>query len=259
MPAESNPSLLWGKRYIRARGRLILIAVTSLLLSSLACSRSLSPETKASNGTILVLSPNNQTYVTKQVPLQFKLNGSASWIGYSLDGNMNVTIRSEMEILQPPDGSHSVVVYANYNDGSISCSDVIYFTTNTVQPQVKPLSPGNQTYTEDPIQLTFTVDQKTSHIFYYLDPVESYNSHSGVEIDGNTTLTGLSNGPHRIFVFVRNTLGNVGDSGSIDFTVNIQRQDAIPIWVIALLCLTSALVASLALISWRSRKRRPPS
>jgi hypothetical protein len=263
MPAGSNPSLLWGKQYVGVRGRLILIAVASLLLSPLACSRLFSLETRASNGKILLLSPHNQTYVAKQVLLQFKLDGSASWIGYSVDGNMNVTISSEMviktAILQLSDGYHNVVVYVSYDDGSTGCSDVIYFTTNTVQPKVILLSPGNQTYTEDAIPLTFTIDQETSHIFYYLDPVESFDSHNGVEIDGNTTLTGLSNGPHSIFVFVRNTLGNVGDSGSVDFTVNIHRQDAVPIWVIVSLCLTSTLVASLVLIFRRPMKQRPPN
>jgi hypothetical protein len=41
---------------------------------------------------IQILSPENRTYATNNFPLEFKVNETTSWIGYSLDDQMNQTI-----------------------------------------------------------------------------------------------------------------------------------------------------------------------
>ena len=42
--------------------------------------------------TIEIISPENKTYATNDIPLIFTLSEAASWIGYSLDKQTNATI-----------------------------------------------------------------------------------------------------------------------------------------------------------------------
>ena len=71
-------------------------------------------------------------------------------------------------------------------------------------PVITILSPQNVTYTTNSIPLTFTVDEAPSWIGYSLD------NQANVTVTGNTTLTGLSYGPHRVEVYANDTSGNMG-------------------------------------------------
>jgi hypothetical protein len=76
---------------------------------------------------ISILSPENKTYDTTDIPLTFAMNEPASWMAYSLDGKMNVTIAGNVTLAVLPEGSHSVVVYANDTAGNAGASEIIYF------------------------------------------------------------------------------------------------------------------------------------
>jgi hypothetical protein len=77
---------------------------------------------------ITVLSPENTTYLTDSVPLVFTLNEPTSWIRYSLDEQVNVTITGNTTITNLTSGSHNVVVYVNDTNGNMGVSDKVYFT-----------------------------------------------------------------------------------------------------------------------------------
>ncbi len=47
---------------------------------------------------ISILSPENKSYTVKDVPLTFTVNETASWIGYSLDGQANETITGNVTL-----------------------------------------------------------------------------------------------------------------------------------------------------------------
>jgi PKD repeat protein len=67
------------------------------------------------------------------------------------------------------------------------------------------LSPENKTYAMSTgIPLTFTVDETTGWIGYNLD------GQANVTITGNATLPTLSDGPHYVFVYANDTVGNMG-------------------------------------------------
>ena len=76
---------------------------------------------------ISILSPENKTYDTTDIPLTFAMNEPASWMAYSLDGKMNVAIAGNVTLAVLPEGSHSVVVYANDTAGNAGASEIIYF------------------------------------------------------------------------------------------------------------------------------------
>jgi hypothetical protein len=80
---------------------------------------------------ILILLPENRTYDTTDVPLTFELTEEASWMAYSLDGQKSVTIIGNVTLAVLPEGSHSIVVYANDTAGNVGVSKIIYFSIET--------------------------------------------------------------------------------------------------------------------------------
>ena len=76
---------------------------------------------------ISILSPENKTYDTTDIPLTFALNEPASWMAYSLDGQTSVTIAGNVTLSVLPEGSHSVIVYAKDTAGNAGASEIIYF------------------------------------------------------------------------------------------------------------------------------------
>ena len=88
--------------------------------------------------TISIVSPENKTYIAKDVPLTFTVSKSTSWIGYSLDGQANVTITGNTTLTGLPDGPHSLVVYATDTYGNTGASETIYFTTIPPPPRNGP-------------------------------------------------------------------------------------------------------------------------
>ena len=164
--------------------------------------------------TISVLSPENKTYPENDVPLIFTVNESTSWMGYTLNGQENVSITGNTTIVGLLDGVHTITVYANDTAGNMGSSDVVYFTVDTVSPNIEILSPQNKTYTTNMISLNFTVDEATSWIGYSLD------GQVNVTITGNTTLTSLFDGVHYVVVYANDTAGNMGFSNTVYFTVD---------------------------------------
>jgi N-acetylneuraminic acid mutarotase len=76
---------------------------------------------------VSIFSPENKTYTTSNIPLTFTLSKTASWIGYSLNGQANVTITENTTLTGLSDGSHSLRVYANDTAGNMSSSETINF------------------------------------------------------------------------------------------------------------------------------------
>jgi len=106
------------------------------------------------------LSPQNQTYDTVNIPLNFAISEQVLWIGYSLDGEANVTITEcvsnitdsygEFNIVKfvantvltgLSEGSHSLTVYAKDTAGNTGESETIHFTTTQ---ETEPSEPEPQ-------------------------------------------------------------------------------------------------------------------
>ena len=86
---------------------------------------------------IPVLSPQNKTYDTHDIQLNFRANFPARW-AYSLDNQANVTINGNITLSGLSDGLHSIIVYNNDVAGDIGTSSRVQFTVNTTKPSPSP-------------------------------------------------------------------------------------------------------------------------
>ena len=80
-----------------------------------------------------LLSPKNQTYDTTELLLNFTLNETASWVGYSLDGKENVTITANITLTDLSYGSHTITIYATDLAGN-TANSTIHFNVQEPLP-----------------------------------------------------------------------------------------------------------------------------
>jgi hypothetical protein len=163
---------------------------------------------------ILILSPQNKTYHEADIPLSFAVDTATSWIGYRLDGQNAETISANSTLTGLPDGSHSLVVYANDTVGNMGSSQKVTFTIAT-PPKISILSPQNRTYTEPNIPLVFASDKPVDFTCY------SLNGQLNETVTGNATITGLSNGTYSVTVYANDTFGSTVASETVYFSVEL--------------------------------------
>jgi hypothetical protein len=125
-------------------------------------------------------------------------------MGYSLDCQSNVTVNGETKLIGLSQGAHSIVIYANDSLGNMGSSNTVFFSVDTIPPNIVILLPRNQSYGSTDIQLTFTVNKAVTTLAYSLDGQDN------ITIIGNVTLPALSNGSHRLTVYATDEVGNVG-------------------------------------------------
>ena len=116
---------------------------------------------------IVVLSPENKTYSVDSVPLNFTVDETTSWMGYSLDGQANVTTAVNITLLSLLDGWHHVVVYANDTAGNMGASGTVYFTVDTTSPNISAVSQSpleNNVLPEDEVEVNATVTDDLSGV-----------------------------------------------------------------------------------------------
>jgi parallel beta-helix repeat protein len=83
---------------------------------------------------ISVLSPVNQVFNESSVPLLFTVDKQAVWMGYSLNGQDNVTISGNTTITDLPNGLHNVTFYVRDEFDNMGASETIYFSVNSPEP-----------------------------------------------------------------------------------------------------------------------------
>jgi len=83
---------------------------------------------------IIMLFPKNVTYMTNSIPLTFTVNEPVSWIGYSLDQQLNMTITGNMTLTDLSEESHSITVYASDISGNMGASSRVFFTVRIPKP-----------------------------------------------------------------------------------------------------------------------------
>ncbi len=85
---------------------------------------------------VAVVSPENKTYASGSITLDFTVNKPASWISYSLDGQENVTVTGNTTLSDLSSGLHNVTVYAKDAFGNEAASETITFTVEEPFPTV---------------------------------------------------------------------------------------------------------------------------
>ena len=81
----------------------------------------------------LIISPQNTNYTTANItqftlPLDFTINATASWIGYSLDNQSRITINGNMTLSELSIGSHNITLFASGIFGNMGISNTTNFT-----------------------------------------------------------------------------------------------------------------------------------
>lgn len=190
---------------------LILILILSLSYTNF-------PSVNAQDNTpptITVLSPVSTTYSASDVDLNFTVNESTSWIGYSLDATNNITVTGNTTLLLS-EGTHNLTIFAtDYaekpNSGK---SKVIIFSVDTLPPFIDLHSPLNITYNTNNVSLALTVNEEASVLFNLDDDINTTFVNS-------TILYDLSYGKHTLTLFAEDLFGN-NDRFEIKFFVDYQ-------------------------------------
>lgn len=197
--------------------------------------------------TISIVSPQNTIYTLNQVPLTFTVNVLTSWMGYSLDSHANVTVSGNTMLTELADGSHSLKMYARNIDDlyqrNLGASSPVSFTIDTTPPSITIVAPTRTTYDTTDILLTFTVSETPSWLGY------SFDGQANVTIPGNTTLTNLSAGEHRLSVYAKDAAGHTGRSDVTLFNV----AEPFPVlWIGAGLAAPVVVIATVVMLKKRS-------
>ena len=88
----------------------------------------------ASEQPVLILVPQNITYSTAAVPLNFTVPESAKWVRYSLDGQYNVTVTGNTTLNGLANGFHNLTLYADDPFGNTLVSETIHFSVALPEP-----------------------------------------------------------------------------------------------------------------------------
>ena len=75
----------------------------------------------------IVLSVENKTYYTTDIPLGFSVNEPTTQVTYCLDGQDNVTVAGNTTLTNLPYGQHNLTVYATDKVGNAGASETIIF------------------------------------------------------------------------------------------------------------------------------------
>jgi hypothetical protein len=84
--------------------------------------------------TISVASPQNATYSSSKLSLNFTLNKPVDWMGYSLDGQQKATLTSNTTLIGLSNGLHNITVYANDTYGNMGASETVTFRVDVPEP-----------------------------------------------------------------------------------------------------------------------------
>ena len=203
---------------------------------------------------INISSPTNTTYNSNTLLLNVTIKRPVSpndyefKIMYSLNGEANITVLSTATFYDKsiPDsiqsfllsytlakgvaflsnlseGLHYLTVYGIYvhkgptigtNWPAImhDTQTIHFMINNGIPPSISPLQIQNTTY-QNSLPLNFNVDEPIDWMGYSLD------EKANVTFTGNTTLNGLAYGSHVLVVYANDTVGNMGTTGNMNFTI----------------------------------------
>jgi hypothetical protein len=118
-------------------------------------------------------------------------------------------------------------------------------------PIISVFSPANESYDSSNVYLTVTVNEPVVWISYSLDGEDN------ITITGNTTLTELTNGLHSLVVYAYNTLGNMGASETVVFT--IAKPETFPTTLVITAFGSSLAAVSVCLLAYFKKRKRDPT
>jgi parallel beta-helix repeat protein len=191
---------------------------------------------------IKILSPTSGLYqidlyeAMKSILLTVTMSEPVSWMAYSLDNQVNVTLTGNTTLTRLLEGSHSIVVYAKDATGNTYSSNWVYFKVAST-PSVSISSPRNATtYATSNVTVNITAVAPITGVEFIEYRLEG-TSYSGVingtqrgghEIEGSAVLSGLPNGNYTLIAIAHAWFtGAVGNS-TVYFAVNSTQSSSTP-------------------------------
>jgi parallel beta-helix repeat protein len=214
---------------------------------------------------IAILSPENKTYtVNASIPLTFTVDEFATWMGYSLDGQANVTITGNTTLPTLPDGWHYVTVYANDTFGNMGFATV-YFTVDTTKPNITDvkqdpltdISPGVV------VKINATVTDTTSGIkrvvlnYTLADGPSTTVEMTNLEGDiWNATIPGFPYGANVTYLIVAED--NAGNTITTEQIYGYKYEySVVPEFPLPTILFAFTLITLLLAVAFRRRKHLP--
>jgi hypothetical protein len=106
---------------------------------------------------LVIRSPEDTTYPTGTIWLNVTPNEDVAWMGYSLDGGLNVTMTEHRALIGATHGAHVVTVYASDTSGNLGASTVAFSVTVDVTAPHIVHTPVTSAIDDQPITLTALV------------------------------------------------------------------------------------------------------
>jgi hypothetical protein len=216
------------------------------------------PEKWKSSPTTYLGTPTRYGDVQQFDSVKIELDGK-TYRSIEVHNNLSSPFSYSEDLANLEDGVHNLRIYA-YGTGVVegcewspntsveisSKSDLMQFILDTTSPVVSVLSVENKTYYSSDILLDFTVNEPTSQLTFSLDGQDN------VTITGNTTLTDLIVGKHKITLYAVDEAGNTGSSETVYFTIEIP--EPFPTTLLIASVITIAAVSFGLLVYFKKRK-----
>ncbi len=158
-------------------------------------------------------------------------------------------------------GNHTLEVYGIFNRIAESnpvwpklyCyKETVVFTVNLNQPpKIQNLTIENTTYTQTNLPLNFSLEHPASWIGYSLDNA------CNTTITGNTTLSNLSAGTHKLTIYANDTLGNTGKTVSTFIVEQVTPKTGTAEAAFCLSCIGVAAALTLVVVLVFKKFKKP--
>ncbi|MEM3577259.1 MAG: hypothetical protein QXX51_02230 [Candidatus Bathyarchaeia archaeon] len=217
---------------------------------------------------IRVLSPEDGViYAVKDVPLIFTVDKVVSWIGYSLDGQANVTVFGNATLTGLADGAHCVIVYANDTFGRMGASREVCFYVDTLPPNITDICQfpsAENVFPEDIVGVNATVTDDVSGV----KRVTLFYAHANasgvwisvvnmVNVEGEVWSAAIPSFPYctnvTYAIEAEDNVGNIATTAEIEYVIQYHVIPEFPSAII--LTMSMLVVATLLTILFRKRKQ----
>jgi len=237
------------------------------------------PPNDAQSPVISISLQNNTMCTSKDISLniivsipEFMVNRYDSYLSeirYQTDWKENITLLYQhgiygqfisnfshtLNLTDIPEGSHYIAFVAetlSYEEETslryftMAKYSKLYFMVDAISPSVSIVSLENIIHETSNIPFNFLIDENVTQIIYSLD------NQNNVTLNGNSTLTNLSEGVHNVTVYATDIAGNVGSSETLTFAID--KPEPFPFLPIAVSVVASAVCAFVAVVYVRKRR-----
>ena len=110
-----------------------------------------------------------------------------------------------------PNDNYTFIINAHYANGTVLTPLNSIFTVDTtfIEPKLKMISPQNQTYNTNKVDVIYQINSKVIWSYYNLDDQDWSN---WTPFNGNITLSGLSEGSHKLAISVKTVANEHSDN-----------------------------------------------